>query len=120
MIAAANPAWAERRCGWFENLTPANAWLTDKDGQWVISSQGGDSEDVGPWPSFEDKDWVLTNAGSYGYGCACLDVVTDAQGAILKIRQSKALPLKTCRDDKMLTEPENPLDDEIPAPAPEP
>jgi hypothetical protein len=32
VFAAAHPAFAEKRCGWFQNPTPANAWLTDKDG----------------------------------------------------------------------------------------
>ncbi len=34
-------AKVERRCGWFENPTPANATLTDRDGTWEIASQGG-------------------------------------------------------------------------------
>ena len=39
--ASAAPAKVERRCGWFENPTPANATLTDRDGVWEIASQGG-------------------------------------------------------------------------------
>ena len=27
----------ETRCGWFSNPTPANAWLTDKNGEWLFS-----------------------------------------------------------------------------------
>ena len=30
----------ENRCGWLENPTPGNYWLTDKDGDWTISTQG--------------------------------------------------------------------------------
>ena len=112
-FAGAHPALAERRCGWFENPTPANAWLTDKDGQWIISSQGAEgSEDIGDWPSFADDQWVMTNAGSYGYGCACMDVETKvATHRVLKIKSTTSLPLTKCRADKNLTEPENPLDD---------
>ncbi len=110
---AATPALAERRCGWFENPTPANAWLTDRDGQWIISTQGVEGpEDSGEWPSFADDRWVITNAGSYGYGCACMDVETDkTEHHVLKIKSATSLPLDTCRADKNLIEPENPLDD---------
>lgn len=113
VFAAANPALAEKRCGWFENPTPANAWLTDKDGQWIISTQGVESpEDSGEWPSFADDRWVITNAGSYGYGCACMEVETDkSEHHVLKIKSATSRPLETCRADKSLTEPENPLDD---------
>jgi hypothetical protein len=31
---------AETRCGWLQNPTPANWWLTDRDGTWTISAQG--------------------------------------------------------------------------------
>lgn len=30
----------ETRCGWFHNPTPNNATLTDRDGEWVVSTQG--------------------------------------------------------------------------------
>ena len=123
MIAAANPASAETRCGWFENPTPANAWLKDPDGLWIISTQGVESdEDTGPWPNFDDKDWVITNAGSYGYGCACMDVVTDSSNPkekhIRKIKTSRPLPLAKCRDDKALRGLENPPEFEVEPPEP--
>lgn len=69
------PAMAETRCGWFSNPTPGNAWLTDRDGEWIVGTQGGAQAD-GDWPSFADSQWVATN-GSYGYGCACMDVSVD-------------------------------------------
>lgn len=31
----------ENRCGWVDNPTPANWWLTDRDGEWVIGVPGG-------------------------------------------------------------------------------
>ena len=31
-----SPAGAERRCGWLSNPTPANYWLSDRDGEWTI------------------------------------------------------------------------------------
>lgn len=42
---------AERRCGWFENPTPVNATLTDRDGMWEIGTQGG-YQAKGDWPGF--------------------------------------------------------------------
>ncbi|CRY57953.1 Uncharacterised protein [Yersinia pseudotuberculosis] len=50
---------AERRCGWFENPTPANATLTDRDGMWEIGTQGG-YQAKGDWPGFSPAQW-----GSY-------------------------------------------------------
>jgi hypothetical protein len=32
----------ERRCGWLDNPSPANWWLVDKDGTWILMEQGGD------------------------------------------------------------------------------
>ena len=65
----------ENRCGWFENPTPGNAWLTDKDGEWLIGAQGGYQAE-GDWAEFSDDQWVKTN-GYYGYGCTCMQVTVD-------------------------------------------
>jgi hypothetical protein len=96
---------SENRCGWLENPTPGNWWLTDADGTWVIASQGGDTVDDDSWnkiPEFNDKEFVKTN-GSYGYGCACLSVTVDKQDKrILKVHKGKQLPLKKCNDDRSL------------------
>lgn len=93
---------AENRCGWFENPTPANAWLTDAQGQWIIASQGGHQAE-GDWPAI--SDWVATN-GSYGYGCACMRVTTDrAERRVLVIHSSKPLPLSKCTSDPALKRP---------------
>ena len=35
-----SPAGAERRCGWISNPTPANYWLSDRDGEWTIMGRG--------------------------------------------------------------------------------
>src|SRR5678815_3794432 len=50
----------ETRCGWFENPTPANAWLVDKNGEWTIGIQGGYQAD-GDWPNIPERQWVATN-----------------------------------------------------------
>lgn len=94
----------QKRCGWFQNPTPQNAVLTDREGMWVIATQGAASAD-GDWPEFNDKQWVKTGAGSYGYGCACLKVKvkTNRQTRIVeRIYSAKAKPLSACRRDKNL------------------
>jgi hypothetical protein len=96
----------ENRCGWFENPTPANMSLVDKDGEWIISTQGG-SEAAGMdnIPDFPDDKWVKTNV-NYGYGCACLSVKVDRkEKRILEIMSGTAKPISVCRNDKTLGEP---------------
>ena len=92
------------RCGWFENPTPGNAWLTDRDGQWLIGVQGGHQAE-GDWPRFTSARWVRTN-GHYGYGCACLKVVADeVSHEVQRIVSAGSRTLRTCRRDKTLVEP---------------
>lgn len=94
-------AVSETRCGWFVNPTPANAWLIDAAGEWIIGTQGGDQAD-GDWPSFKDSQWVKTN-GNYGHGCACMKVDTNrSDERITRIISSYAKPLSACRKDKAL------------------
>lgn len=101
---------AEQRCGWLVNPTPANFTLIDKDGEWVIGTQGGHQAD-GDTPSWPDnsKDWVaITPERGYGHGCACLTVEVDAaKKEVTKIVASSVRPLTACRADKALsgTEP---------------
>lgn len=95
----------ETRCGWFSNPTPANAWLEDRNGEWIISVQGGHQAE-GEWPTFKPRQWVSTNVGSYGYGCACLQLRADHQThRVLEIKSSSARPLSACRRDRSLKEP---------------
>ena len=94
----------ENRCGWFHNPTPNNATLTDRDGEWVVSTQGGESAE-GDWPVFAETQWKKTN-GHYGYGCACMKVVLDrSDRRVLRIVSAAAKPLKACRDDRALPKP---------------
>ncbi len=91
----------ELRCGWFDNPTPGNAWLTDRQAQWVIGIQGGHQAD-GDWPDIPDAQWVFTN-GHYGYGCACLRVLVDPRThEIQRILHATARPLKACEQDRTL------------------
>jgi hypothetical protein len=92
---------AETRCGWFDNPTPANASLHDREDEWIISVQGGYQAE-GDWPSFGPKQWVETN-GHYGYGCACMSVVVDRESHhVVEIKSARARPLSACRRDKAL------------------
>ena len=94
----------ETRCGWLSNPTPANMWLMDRDGQWIIGKQGGYQME-GDWdvPYFKPRQWILKNTGSYGYGCACLRVrVNKETREVLEIKSSRARPLSACRRDRSL------------------
>jgi uncharacterized protein DUF4087 len=94
----------ETRCGWFSNPTPGNVWLNDRDGEWIIGIQGGyQTEGDWPWPDFKKGQWVRTNAGSYGYGCACLQVRVDKEtNHVLEIKGARPRPLAACRKEPSL------------------
>src|SRR5215510_9127190 len=102
----------ETRCGWFSNPTPANIWLYDREGEWTIGVQGGyQVEGDWDWPAFKAGQWVKTNAGSYGYGCACLRLrVNRETHEVLEIRSSRARPLAACRQDQSLKKWKNMLE----------
>lgn len=93
------------RCGWLLNPTPGNFWLDDKDGEWIIGTQGGHQAEGDYPPEYTKSQWVKTN-GNYGYGCACIrgtfNSETKEVGAVTK---ATARPLSACRKDKTLKEP---------------
>jgi len=90
----------EQRCGWVDNPTPANWWITDREGEWEIGVQGGYQAD-GEMPDF-DEQWVETNV-HHGYGCACMHVRVDRSAKrVITYRDVKALPIEQCRTDKTL------------------
>jgi hypothetical protein len=94
----------QTRCGWFDNPTPGNAWLHDRDGEWAIAIQGNYEAD-GDWPEFKNSQWVRVN-GPHGYGCACIKAVVNANTRqIVSISSTKARPLSACRLDHALKEP---------------
>lgn len=94
----------ETRCGWFVNPTPANISLYDREDEWIIGVQGGyQVEGDWDWPDFKPGQWVSTNAGSYGYGCACLQLRVNRQThEVLEIKSSRPRSLAACRKDQAL------------------
>lgn len=103
---ATEPA-KETRCGWFDNSSPGNISLIDKDGEWTIGIQGGyQLQDDWPWPKFKKSEWVATNSGSHGHGCVCLKVVVNkTTEEIVHIYSAKTQALSVCRNDHNLVEP---------------
>ena len=102
-LAAAPVAKVERRCGWLDNPTPANWWLTDRDGEWLISAQGGyQAPGMDEMPDMSTAGEVLTN-GNHGYSCACMTVTSDrASERITRIIAARPVPLRQCRLDRRL------------------
>ncbi len=97
---------AETRCGWIANPTPANWWLTDRAGEWTISEQGGYQATGADLPDFTGKQWVVTNAGDHGYGCACLHAHYDRKSMrVTNIVWVKQRRLSQCQADKALKRP---------------
>ncbi len=104
--AAASPAKGARRCGWLSNPTPANWWLTDAQGQWIIGTQGGEqAAGMDEMPDMSTAGWVETN-GHYGYGCACMTITADADRRVTRIADAQPRPLKQCQADRKLPKPE--------------
>ena len=95
---------AENRCGILSNPTPANWWLSDRDGEWTIGVQGGhQAEGMENMPeSLFGQGWIAVN-GDYGYRCACLKVDTDRKTSrIRQIHAARPLPMRKCEADKAL------------------
>ncbi|RZM96348.1 hypothetical protein CQJ28_24425 [Escherichia sp. E2562] len=97
---------SELRCGWLQNPSPSNQWISDKDGTWDISIQGRfTSSGIEKLKGFPDKEFVKTNE-NYGYGCACISADVDHdEKKVIKIYSSKILPLSRCQGDRTLSEP---------------
>jgi len=100
---SAQPAKFETRCGWYDNPTPGNHWLSDKDDEWIIGVQGGYQLEDFVAPVFKKTQWVSFFGGSYGYGCACFRMRVDKETKhVLEIKSAYARPLSVCRKDKAL------------------
>jgi hypothetical protein len=100
----ASPAIArERRCGWLQNPTPANWWLIDRDGEWLLAAQGGyQAPGLDNMPDMSARGWVETN-GHHGYGCACMNVATDRRiRRVTRLFSATSVPIRQCRADRRL------------------
>ena len=106
LAGSALGAGAETRCGWLENPTPGNYSLRDRAAEWELAAQGGYAADgMDAIPDMTTRGWVATN-GSYGYGCACLDVAVDpAAKRVTRLLAARPMPLGTCRADRSLPRP---------------
>jgi hypothetical protein len=97
---------AARRCGWLHNPTPGNWWLTDREGEWILATQGGEeAAGMEEMPDMSALDWKKTN-GHYGYGCACLTITADpATRRVIRFKAPTPLRLAQCRSDRALPKP---------------
>ena len=88
------------------NPTPGNWWLNDRDGEWILASQGSEpAPGMDEMPDMSTSGWVETN-GHYGYGCACVTLAYDpASRRVTKVADFRPKPLKLCRADKRLPRP---------------
>ncbi len=96
-------------CGWLFNPSPANWSLIDANAEWILSEQGGHS--ATGWldsemTNHDSDEWVYLYPGgtpSYGYGCACLDVVVDDDtNFIMSFKSGSYQKLAVCRTDPNL------------------
>lgn len=103
---AQSPA-PQTRCGWYANPGPASHYLFDRDGRWVIGEQGGPPArgftNALPHLNRAPGYWVRENTGSYGYGCACLEVrASRFQMRIDDVLSARQQRLAVCRADRNL------------------
>lgn len=105
-IGAATPPreTMARRCGWIANPTPGNWWLTDRDGQWTLSTQGGPgAAGMDSLPDLTVREWKAATPAGYGYGCGCMTVrAPRGSKDVTAISGFRQMPLATCRGDRRL------------------
>lgn len=109
----AGAAQAETRCGWFENPTPGNFWITDAHGVWWLARQGLPETpgwETADWSkaAFKGDAWVPTHPnGEYGFGCGCIEGTFGAvaEGEVRRVKSIRSLPLRQCLADAALPPP---------------
>ncbi|GJD36073.1 DUF4087 domain-containing protein [Methylobacterium aerolatum] len=103
VLASTMAAGAATRCGWLANPTPGNWFFTDRDGDWTLGTQGGPhARGLDTLPDLTVRDWIVTNSGSYGYGCACLSLDAGPGRTVRAIAAFQQRPLSDCRRDRAL------------------
>jgi hypothetical protein len=96
---------SENRCGWILNPTPGNWSLLDRDGEWIMMSQGGyEAPGMDVIGDISAGDYRATN-GNYGYACGCLKVDTDGDSSITEIYGFRQLSIAKCEADEALPDP---------------
>jgi hypothetical protein len=99
------PSDYKTRCGWFDNPTPSNIWLHDREAEWTIGVQGGyQTPGDWSWPEFKPGQWVITNpGGEHGYGCVCMQLrVNKRTHQVIEIKSVRGRSLAQCRRDPAL------------------
>ncbi|MCS6960762.1 MAG: DUF4087 domain-containing protein [Pseudanabaenaceae cyanobacterium SKYGB_i_bin29] len=98
----------ERRCGWLENPSLGEWYLTDRLATWEIARPNGfNARGVENIRITSERDFVYTKR-NYGYTCACMDVTTtrfDTTWRITSIRNFRQQSLKQCLEDPDLPRP---------------
>ena len=107
ILLTTSRAQAERLCGWLNNPTPNNFWLTDRYTDWQLSMQGAQAvPGFDTMPDMTRRGWIETNAGGHGHGCACLTALVDYRTRrIIRLIRADAVPLAQCQRDPQLPRP---------------
>ena len=108
LLVVANAASAELRCGWIENPTPGNYYLTDREARWEMSAQGGmyEAEGMDNIGDLSSGDYRATN-GNNGYACGCATVKTDPDSQrVVVIDAFEQKTIADCEADPNLPIPE--------------
>jgi Protein of unknown function (DUF4087) len=101
-----SPAAGALRCGWFQNPSPGNWYLTDRDGDWTLAMQGlYDAPGFDRLPAMDRYGWVKTNL-EYGYSCGCIKMDVNRKiRKVTRVYSGYPIPMSRCRNDKLLPRP---------------
>lgn len=102
-------AFAEMRCGWLLNPTPANWYLEDRDAIWTLSVQGKGGRDNGFYnadmPENLDQTKIGTDQGR-DYYCACIRGQVDPKtNWFIEVTSVRYNPMSQCKNDPAINMP---------------
>lgn len=99
----------ETRCGWIDNPTPANWWLTDAQGEWTLGEQGGYQISDSSWDNLsaaianDSRAYFEPyNGPAHGRFCGCITGTFSTQHRVVSVVSSKQKPLSACYADPKL------------------